>query len=142
MITLINSDYAKIGYEFVFYGGAEECERCELNKACLEGLDKGRRYRVIALREIEHPCRINEKVRVVEVEETEILGVIESRKAFAGSSIIFDSVECGNIFCKNSKYCMPEGLVNGEKYEIRETLDKLECERGKSYTLVRFKRVG
>jgi uncharacterized protein len=142
MITLINSDYAKVGYEFIFYGGADECEKCELNKACLGNLEKGSRYRVTILREMEHPCKINEKVRVVEVEETEIFGVIETRKAFAGSSIIFTPVECENIFCTNYKYCLPEGLIKGEKYEIRETLNKLECERKKPYTRVRFRRVG
>ena len=50
IITLIGTKLAKVGNEFIFKGGAKECEPCRLNKTCL-GLNSGSRYRITALRQ-------------------------------------------------------------------------------------------
>jgi hypothetical protein len=140
-ITLLDSRHAKAGYEFVHYGGAEECTECELSKVCIENLEKGRKYRVTAVRDKEHECRLYEKVNVVEVEEPETLAAVDRKKAFAGAKITFTPLECREFFCKNSKYCDPEGLLSNDACEILEFLNAIECEKGKELVLVKLKRV-
>ena len=56
-LTIVDSKLAKVGYEFVNYGEAEECRTCKLAKACLN-LEAGRKYRVTNTRDKEHECRI------------------------------------------------------------------------------------
>lgn len=141
MITLLDSKHAKVGYEFMHYGGSEECLECELSKVCIENLEKGRKYRVAAVRNKEHECRLYEKVNVVEVEEPEILAALDRKKAFAGAKIKFTPLECREIFCKNSKYCNPEGLLSNDACELREILSAVECEKGKELVLVKLKRI-
>lgn len=141
MITLLPPKNAKIGYEFVHYGGAEECIECELSKVCIGNLEKSRKYRVVAVREKEHECRLYAKVSVVEVEESEVLAAVDRKKAFAGAKIKFTPIECKEMFCKNSNYCNPEGLLSNDACELREILSTIECEKGKELVLVRLKRV-
>ncbi len=141
MITLLDSKHAKVGYEFVHYGKAEECEGCELVKVCIENLERGRKYRVAALREKEHACKIYEKVIVVDVEESEVLAALDRKKAFAGAKVKFTSLECREFFCKNSKYCDPDGLLSNDACELREILSTIECEKGKELVLVKLRRI-
>lgn len=140
IITLLPPEQARVGYEFVHYGAAEECAGCELYKVCIENLEKGRKYRVVDLREFEHPCRINEKVRVVEIEEADVLASLEKKEAFVGARINFAPLACERVMCRNWTYCSPEGLQSGERCEIREA-DKLECPLGKNLTLAKLRRV-
>lgn len=141
IITLLDSEHAKVGYEFVHYGEAEECKKCNLINVCIENLEKGRKYKVIDLREYEHKCKIYEKVCVVEVEEPETLAAIDSRKAFIGARVLYSSIACSQIFCPNSKYCNPEGLKKGDKCEIRDSLNSLKCEENKDLQVVKLRRV-
>lgn len=53
MITLIGKDLAKEGNEFVFYGPVEECESCRFKSSCINSLEKGRKYVIIEVRDVE-----------------------------------------------------------------------------------------
>lgn len=140
-LTLIDSKMAKAGYEFVNYGGAIECEDCKLINACIENLEKGKKYRIVKIRDMEHDCKITGRARVVEVEECDIFGVLDQRKVFTGSKIEFSPVSCDNLFCRNMKYCKPEGLKNGDSCKILDTAGKIECEIGNNFVLVKLKRL-
>ena len=137
-VTLVNSKYAEVGYEFVHYGMVEECKKCSLIKTC-NNLEKGRKYKVIALREYEHPCKVYGKAKVVEVEEPEILSAIDRKRAFIAAIVRFKPI-CSEMFCQNSKYCNPEGLFEGDKCKIESIYDALECDKGLKLQLVGLKR--
>lgn len=141
VLTIVDSKIAKVGYEFINYGDAEECQGCKLINACINNLEKGRKYRIVKKRDIEHDCKITGRAFVVEVEECDINGVLDGGKVFIGSKIKFSHTNCDNIFCKNMKYCKPEGLKNGDECKILDSLGKTECEIGKDLTLLKLKRL-
>jgi hypothetical protein len=140
MITLIDSSRSKIGYEFINYGGARECKNCNLAPVCVDNLEKGRKYKITGIRDIEHDCRIYKKMRVVEIEEGEIQASVEKKHAFIGSEITFVPIECESISCGNYKYCNPEGLFEGDRCKIHK-IQHLECGKRKFLALVTLKRV-
>ena len=139
-LTLIDSNMARVGYEFINYGDTKECRDCKLINACMENLEKGRKYRIIETRDREHNCKIAGRVLVVEVEECDVSGALDQRKVFVGSKIEFVPVSCDNIFCNHMKHCKPEGLKNGDVCKILEVVGKLECERGNDLVLAKLKR--
>ena len=66
-ITLLAHAQAKVGFEFVYQGGAPVCRACPYRQACLT-LDPGRRYAVTRVRSVQHPCALQESpANVVEV---------------------------------------------------------------------------
>jgi hypothetical protein len=140
-LTLIDREMAKAGYEFVNYGDTEECRDCKLINTCIGNLEKGRKYRIINTRDAEHDCKITGRALVVEVEECDVFGALDQRKAFVGSKIVFVPVSCDNIFCNNMKYCKPEGLTNGDACKILDAAGKIDCEGGKDLVLVKLKRL-
>lgn len=140
-LTLIDSKTAKVGYEFINYGDTDECRDCKLINACIKNLENGRKYRIVNTRDIEHDCKITGRALLVEVEECDVFGVLDQRKAFVGSKIEFVPVSCDNIFCNNMKYCKPEGLKNGDACKILDATGKIECEMGNDFVLVKLKRL-
>lgn len=140
MITLVDSRKARTGYEFIAYPAPGECKSCTLLKVCIGNLETGRKYRVLAPREKEHECAIFGLVRVVEVGEGSILGSLNKNKVYIGSKITYEPQSCGELFCDNSRYCIPEGLRKGDVCRIEEVLGKLECDRGLELQLVRLRR--
>ncbi len=105
-ISMVGYSLANEGQIFIYLGMAEECSECKLNKVC-QDLVPGRRYRVTAVREKEHDCPIHEggKVKVVEVEETEIEMSIPSRKALEGALVTLEEEECPLTWCSNHRLC-------------------------------------
>jgi|Deesub1362A_J573_1020465.scaffolds.fasta_scaffold00098_24 hypothetical protein len=141
MITLIDSKSAKKGYEFIYLGVADECSKCRLLKACTENLEKGRKYRVEEVKEIEHKCPLYGKVKVAQVVEGDVLCAINEKQAFTGAKLDFHPTDCEEIFCENYTYCAPEGLKDGDKCRITDVRDTLECKKGNKITLVSLKRL-
>lgn len=131
-ITLVGSRLAKVGTEFIFRGAAEECEKCKLKNTCLN-LDKNKKYKVVVVRNgMEHECFLHDtSVRAVEVLPCPIIAVIESRKAFNGSKMVYEEPQC-EVTCESYALCHPQGLANGERYTIAEVLDDAPgtCEKG------------
>ena len=140
IITLVPSQDAKEGYEFVHYGHAEECGDCRLFKVCIENLEAGRKYRIVSLRNYEHECKISGKVRVVEVEEADIRIAIDSRLAMPGAKIVVSKNSCEEIFCEYYTFCTPEGLENGDSCKIIDLLGKINCPKKKSLVLAKVRR--
>jgi uncharacterized protein (UPF0179 family) len=140
-LTLVDSKVAKVGYEFVTYGDAEECRDCKLIKTCIENLESERRYRIVNTRDMEHDCKIMGRAIVVEVEECDVASAIDQKKVFTGSKVEFVPVSCDNILCKNMKYCKPDGLKSGDACKILDAAGKIDCESGKDLVLVKLRRL-
>ena len=112
-------------------GKAEECEECGLKDIC-HRLKKGRRYRVIGVRKINHPCPVhmNDKVIVVEVEELPLETSIPQRKAMEAALVTLDNSICPMAWCENHALCiLPEDIM-GKKASVMEIGDELVCPRG------------
>ncbi|MHC1570745.1 MAG: UPF0179 family protein [Methermicoccaceae archaeon] len=143
IITLIGSEVATEGYEFIFRGGATECRTCRLKNACLN-LHEGSKYRVVRLRDAPvHDCPLHEGgVKAVEVVEAPFLVAIESRKAFAGSKVVYTPVECGENGCSMYELCHPMGLDEGDKCTITRVVGNMpeSCPKGISLKLVELER--
>ncbi|MBW9222011.1 UPF0179 family protein [Methanothermococcus sp. SCGC AD-155-C09] len=132
-ITVLGSKLAKTGNEFIYCGILKECEFCKFKKICHEGMEVGKRYKIIGVRSTDHPCVIHEEgVKVVEIKPSEeITLLIESKKALEGLTISCNESHCNNIFCENYILCNPEGLP--KKYKIVKVFnDKINCPKGHS----------
>ncbi len=143
IITLIGTKLAKVGNEFIFKGGAKECEPCRLNKTCL-GLNTGSRYRITAIRnggQLE--CFVHDSgVCAVEAIELPVEISVESRKAIKGSTIVYDPLSCNISGCENFITCRPSGLRRGEKFTIVKVSEDISgsCEKGYSLKVAEVKR--
>ena len=142
-ITLIGSEVAVEGYEFIFRGAAAECRTCRLKNACLN-LHEGSKYRLIKLRDAPvHECPLHEGgVKAVEVVETPFLVAVESRKAFEGSKVVYNPVECGETRCTMYELCHPTGLEEGDKCTITKVVGNIpeSCSKGISLKVVELER--
>jgi uncharacterized protein len=142
-ITLIGTKLATVGMEFTFIGPTPECEICKLRNTCIN-LEPTRRYRVLGLRgEIVHECPIHEAgVRAVEVAESPVIAAIDARKAFPGSKIVYEPVQCDDRDCSMFEICHPLGIKTGERYTIVEIAGEApeECPRGNVLKLVELRR--
>lgn len=138
MITLIGKDLAKEGNEFVFYGPAEECESCRVKSSCIGSLEKGHKYKIVEVRDVEQKCALHNegKVNVVIVEEAETIICTQS-KVFEGSNFNFENFECDDLDCDFRELCFAEGINSGDKCTFIENLGKFEdCPKGNSLTKV------
>ena len=138
MITLIGKNLAEEGLKFIHYGASAECEACRFKSTCIDSLEPGRMYVITDVKETEHPCSIHEggRVRVVEVEKADVKTLVDSKKAFEGSMIVFEFPECDKE-CTMRDLCFPEGLYEGDKCKIVKTEGK--CIRGLTLSLVLLK---
>lgn len=143
-VTLIGTDLAEVGGEFVFNGPAIECENCKLKNPCL-GLDLKRAYKIVGLRSgSKHSCPIHDSgVVAVEVVELPVIAAVESRKAFSGSKLVFEPIECENTSCSLYKFCNPSSLKTGDRCTISKVTEDLheKCLKGLSLKTVELKRV-
>ncbi len=138
IVTLIGENLAKKGMEFTFLGPLTECRDCKLRNACFN-LDVGRKYRIKALRDTTHECKIHEgKVRAVEVEKIPTEAAIPSKMAVEGTSIRYTPEKCLNVGCKYYGLCNPMGLKEGSKYRIVKIKGDIKCPEGKELKSVLF----
>ncbi len=129
MITLVSSAIAKKGYTFIHEGEVpRECRACKLKMTCIDNLERGRRYTIVEVRDIEHPCLLGGKVKVVEVSEPEIVLFLDSKLVFKGMSVVYKP-ECKG--CEVADMCMPSGLKRGDKITITEILGDTPCKKKK-----------
>ena len=139
MITLIGINLAQKGLEFTHYGAASACQKCRFKNTCIDTLEEGRVYFIKDVKDTEHPCPIHEggKVKVVEVEKSDIKALIDSKIAFEGSNIIFNPVSCDKN-CKEQNLCSPEGLYENDRCKIVKNLGKsqIKCAKGLDLSLV------
>ena len=124
----MGSTIAKEGLVFRYVGKAEECSSCEFGSIC-HNLTQGRRYRVTAVRDIEHECRVHDagSVKVIEFEELPVEVAIGSRKALEGALVSLDEEECPKRWCPNHVICTRTIYPQGTKALIRKVEEDLEC---------------
>jgi len=138
IITLVGEKLAKPGVEFIFYGPAEPCKTCKLAGVCIGNLERGRRYRIVKVRNIEHPCPLHDgKARVVVVEEPPIEVAIDPRLAVKGSVIKLTFQPCDDP--EKADLFRPEGLFEGDNVRIEEIVGEIEC-NSRKFTVVRVVR--
>ena len=133
-ITLVGERQARVGHEFIYRGPQPECAPCRVRAACLNQ-EIGRRYRVTRVRDVAHPCLLNEeRARVVEVEPVPPPCSLPSRTAIEGAVLAYEKVVCGNAACPNFRTCHPIGIEPGMRIRVAGVGPQLECPL--AYTLV------
>lgn len=129
-ITLVGERQAIAGHEFVYRGPQPECRECRVKAACLNQ-EMGRRYRVLHVRNVAHPCLLNEeRAKVVEVEAAPPACSLPARGAVEGAVIGYVPLVCANAACPNYRLCHPIGIDRGTRLRILEVGGELECPLG------------
>ncbi len=136
-ITLVGERQAVEGHEFVYRGPQPECRECRVKAACLNQ-EAGRRYRIVHVREVSHPCRLNEeRARVVEVELAPPEFSLSVRGAVEGAIIGYEPLLCANAACPNYRLCHPIGMEAGQRVQIQKVGPELTCPLGYEIVPVR-----
>ena len=136
-ITLVGERQAHAGHEFIYRGPQPECTPCKVRSACLNQ-DLGRRYRITRVRDVSHPCLLNEeRARVVEVEPIPPDCSLSARVGVEGAVLAYEKIVCSNGPCPNFRLCHPVGVEPGMRIRVVELGPELECPLG--YSLVSAK---
>jgi uncharacterized protein (UPF0179 family) len=107
---------------------------------CHHNQVRGRRYEVLSVRDIFHPCPIFEEVVVCDIREAEIDVAIDLSRAFDGASFAYAPPSCNEKLCENSVYCMAEGLKKGDRCTIESVRNEISCQKKGNLAVVRIKR--
>lgn len=127
---MIGEKQAKEGVIFVYRGFVPECRECKLKAVCFN-LDPGGVYRVKAVRDVRHECKMHEDgVRVVEVEKIPATVGVAQKYALEGSTITYDEVRCKNLGCASFRLCHPVAVERGSKCKIKEVRGEVVCPEG------------
>jgi uncharacterized protein (UPF0179 family) len=142
IITLCGKDWAKVGMEFIFLGGKQECESCRLKNICLR-LREGAKYKIVGLRNGEvHECPLHDEgVIAVEVVELPIMALIDSKVAVEGAKIRFEK-RCDNLDCELYNLCNPLELKDGDSVVVKAIVGDppISCPKGYSLKIVELER--
>lgn len=132
-ITLLAVAEAREGFEFVYQGAAPVCRTCPYRHACLT-LDPGRRYAVTKVRDVTHPCALQETdAHVVEVKPVPRSLVVDSRSAVVGSHVEVGRYPCRRLDCPNWQVCAGPSLPAKQKFRIEHVEDgPAECRIGRT----------
>ena len=136
-VTLVGERQAAVGHEFVYRGPQPECRECKVKAACLNQ-DLGMRYRIVGVRDVTHPCLLNEeRARVVEVEPAPPKCSVPVRAAVEGAVLTYERLVCANAACPNYRICHPIGIEPGMRLTILEVGRELDCPLGYDIVPVR-----
>ncbi len=135
IITLCGKDWAKVGVEFIFLGGKQECENCRLKNVCLR-LRVGSKYKIVGLRNGDvHDCPLHDEgVVAVEVVELPIMALIDSKMAVEGAKLKFEK-RCDNLECEFYNLCNPMELKDGDSVVVKSVVGDPPSQCAKGYTL-------
>jgi uncharacterized protein (UPF0179 family) len=129
-ITLVGERQSAEGHEFVYRGPQPECRECRVKVACLNQ-EAGRRYRITHVREVSHPCLLNEeRARVVEVEAAPPECSVPVRAGIEGAIVGYEPLVCANAACPNYRLCHPIGIEAGQRLRIQDVGRELDCPLG------------
>lgn len=129
-ITLVGERQAVEGHEFVYRGPQPECRECRVKAVCLNQ-EAGRRYRVTKVRDVSHPCLLNEEqARVIEVEPAPPECSLPVRGAVEGAVVAYVPLVCANAACPNYRLCHPVGIEAGTRLRILGIRAELDCPLG------------
>lgn len=132
IVTLVGELQAREGMEFVYMGPLTECKECRLKAVCFN-LDPGSTYRITAVRDVHHECRVHEEgVHVVEVEKIPMRCTVPSKYAIEGSVITFTNSRCDDVGCEHYRLCNPPGPVKNTKRRVLSVHGDVSCPRGQS----------
>ncbi len=130
VITLIGEHLAQEGGEFVYRGPLTECRDCKLKGVCFN-LDTGGLYRIKAVRNVKHLCRIHEEgVRVVEVQKLQRRCALPQKYALEGSTYTYEGIRCKSPGCKNYQLCHPTGVEKNMRFRVSRVDEDLKCPEG------------
>ncbi len=136
-VTLVGERQATVGHEFVYRGPQPECRECKVKAACLNQ-ELGMRYRIAAVRDVTHPCLLNEeRARVVEAELAPPGCSVSVRAAVEGAVLAYEGLVCANAACPNYRTCHPTGIEPGMRLKILEIGHELDCPLGYEIVPVR-----
>jgi uncharacterized protein (UPF0179 family) len=140
-VTLIGANLAKPGLEFIYEGELPECESCRVRRAC-NNLEPGRKYRIVGIRSSSrHECQVHiGGTLAIDVVEAPIVALIGSDMAIVNSKVQYE-FSCSKTDCRSRELCRPEGIIEGEKYVVREILGNAPdvCEKGRALKLVELR---
>jgi len=140
-VTLCGVKQAELGFRFIHLGPAQVCEKCKLFHVCMGNLEAGRVYKIMKVRDKAFACKLHEGgVKVVEVKEAEISGVVNVGMAIEGALVTVYPQNCGRRGCENFSVCNPEGLVPGDKYKIITVNGRTSCPEGRTLLTVSMLR--
>lgn len=129
-VTLVGDRQAATGREFVYAGPQPECRPCRVKAACLNQ-EVGRRYRILRIRDVVHPCLLNEEgARVVEVDPSPPECSLPVRSAVEGALATYEPLVCANAACANYRLCHPVGIPPGVRLKIVAIGAELDCPLG------------
>jgi hypothetical protein len=132
LLTVIGRKQAKAGKEFTYMGPVADCKDCKVRNICFH-LERGRRYRVVEIRDRNHQCPVHEEgVSVVQVEEIPTESVIPARIAIEGSTVSYECPRCRNRGCGSWALCFPQGMEPGMKRKVAKVGDRVDCRIGQS----------
>ena len=121
---------AAVGHEFVYRGPAPECRECKVKGVCLNQ-EVGRRYRITQVRDVRHPCLLNEeRARAVEVEDAPPPCSLPVRAGIEGALVAYEGVVCANAACRHYGLCHPVGVETGTRLKVLTTGEELGCPLG------------
>lgn len=136
LVTVVGEQQCKKGFEFIFGGPLADCRECRVKNVCFH-LEPNRRYRVTAVRDVHHECRIHEGgVRVVEVERLPTKSALPKNTAVEGSMVTFEETDCNWPGCPHYRLCKPWGAVEGMRFRIARVDEELACPRERSLRVV------
>jgi len=127
-VTLIGRRNASAGYEFIYSGPTPDCKNCKIKNACMN-LDVGQRYRITAIRDVEHQCKLHDDVCVVEVERIPFDLGFEARSSEEDTIITREENRCERVDCDNHTICRPRFFTPG-RYRVLTVGEALECPKG------------
>ena len=132
-ITLLAVAESVPGFEFVYQGGGPPCRTCPFRHACLT-LDPGRRYEVVRVRDVTHPCALQEtSAHVVEVKPVARPLVVDARSAIVGSQVEVGRFPCQRLDCPNWSICAGPSLPPKQRYRIESAEPgPAECRIGRT----------
>lgn len=138
MITLIGKKLAKKGLIFEHQGNNPKCQDCRFKSTCVDSLEKGRFYIITEVKNTSQKCEIHDEniVNVVNVEKAPRMALIDTKKAFEGSTISLDHEDCG-FDCKLHDLCYPKGIYPEDKCKITKIENKLSEKCYKNYDLTK-----
>uniref|UniRef100_A0A7C3M9M1 UPF0179 protein ENN70_05735 n=1 Tax=Archaeoglobus fulgidus TaxID=2234 RepID=A0A7C3M9M1_ARCFL len=144
IITLCGKDWAKIGVEFIFLGGKQECESCKIKKTCLK-LKEGAKYKIVGLRDgTVQECPLHDEgVVAVEVVELPIIALVDSKIAVEGAKFHFEQRTCDAYECSMHSLCHPIELKSGDSVIVERVIGDApeQCRKGYSVIVAELRRV-
>lgn len=140
-VTLIGERLAEVGTEFTYLGPCSDCKDCKVKSVCFN-LEKGKRYRVVGIRDTRHECKVHDSgVIAVDYEELPKECALEQKQVMEGMVVTVTNRGCENRHCSYYELCSEETLASPSKVKILQKKEQIECLEGKKLFRVEVEEV-